>query len=129
MTVLMPLARLAGLAAISLSLGAAGSLVVGAAPERQEPRPAPTPVDEGPSVIGRLVRYDAGPGTMTVTPEGSRDEMVIVVGPDVEVCLGARCYPPSELARLTGRRVKVRYRVDEGRAIARLVTVERRRGR
>lgn len=126
---LSPLARLAGLAAISLTLAGPGPLAVTAAPERQEPRPAPTPVDEGPSVIGRLVRYDADPGTITVAPDGSRDEMVIVVRPDVEVCRGARCYPSSELARLTGRRVKVRYRVEDGRAVARQVTVERQRGR
>ncbi|MGE3277511.1 MAG: hypothetical protein AB7O67_20545 [Vicinamibacterales bacterium] len=127
---LSPLARITGSFALSLSLLASVGLGALASADSRQAGVTPTPVDEGLSVIGRLVAYDAQRHAFTIRPDRDRATLTIEIPADVQVCRGARCFPPIELARLTGRRLKVRYRAeDDGRLIARVVTVERPRGR
>lgn len=75
-----------------------------------------------PVVVGALERYDAATSAVIVRlPAGERLEFKLAR--QVRIYQGARRLAPQELAKHTGRRVKVRYVELGGRRLAHAITL------
>jgi hypothetical protein len=73
---------------------------------------------------GRLAIVEPASRRITVLPDGEADLVDLLVGDDSEVRHDDRELTLSELVLLVGRRVSIRYRLDNDRRVAQSVIVE-----
>ncbi len=75
-------------------------------------------------MIGRLATVEPAFRRLAVLPDGEVKLVELLVADDGELRQGDRAVTLSDLVIQVGRRVTIRYRVEDGRRIAESVIVE-----
>ncbi|HUE85485.1 MAG TPA: hypothetical protein VMO26_05355 [Vicinamibacterales bacterium] len=77
-----------------------------------------------PTLLGHLAFVEPAARRIAVLPQGEADLVDLLVADDGEVRQNDQKLTLSELVILVGRRVSVRYRIDNDRRVAQSVIVE-----
>ena len=81
------------------------------------------PAEEA-AILGRLATVEPALGRLALVPEGHADSIHVVLAQDGMIWQESRELSLFALVTQVGRRVKVRYRIENGVRLARMITVE-----
>ena len=110
-------AVMVALAAVAIST----TLALAQADKGTQPAASGKPATKDAALSGSIAAYDAKANTLTVKAESG--SQIVYLAAHTKVHEGSKTLKTSELARLTGRSVKVRYTESGGKMTADTVTV------